>query len=1119
MAPPKRKRQDSPKGLAAAQVLKRTRLAEATAWGWVGSEVLDVADITSVHRRTACGFSQKVDHPFCENKFSHTSRTKIKPLPEEQNPSDDIIVISDSDNEPECSRKRCKTNPNCLNYLGQGRWNKSGEAKTAFLKKCNLGHDPALHNREPGLPVGLENLGATCYANASLQVWFRNKVFRHGVYACQTNSSKASNHLCVHRITDLAQDSPIFQLQVTFAGLQELTQNVFNPTDLVESLQLRTFEQQDAQEFSKLFMSHLDTEFKKQKDPRLRSLVTDQFRGQQLYGTECSRCHYRSEREADFLEIEVSIENNSSIEDRIAKTLETEYLSGDNRYHCPQCGGLQDATRYTELRGLPPVLNLSMLRFVYDTRTYERKKCKHVISFPTVLDMTRFLKYGSDGSNVYELRGVLLHKGASAHHGHYEAQVFDTDTASWYQFNDEYVTKLRKLPSLKTQTTDVEITDDHDTKSSGKGKVTSVRKRQRVEDSDDENIVSSRFPTLNGDNNDSIRRIITSKDAYMLVYSRRTNATVIIEQSPPKLALDVVHALNDAHAHACKEYKEKEAKALEDFKQLKQRVLDVVQTWHITSHAEESVVVSRQALEAWVEEPQTESISVNDILCTHGRLDPAKASDMKRIKKSAYIKIHDELNCKFFPELNPDDACQECVAATFEGMLNDHHPQWVRSLEDVIDEDVEFKGYWISKAWLKGSFRADCVPWSPTSLTDWRLAKPKMHVPSKNDPSPDSEEYGHHVRCGHGALSLNISNRRKISKEAYSLLHILFPTWETLSSDDELCAVCEEALHSSRENNIQLRRMAEEEKACLKQMQEYTSDESLRGLYNTPMALIPDAFVRGWRRWIAHPTNVPRPEGINTEMFFCNHDLLVFDPSRSVDMTGAIAFVKKADWDVLATFYTAGRPVYVERLHLASDPPESRLLHSVPVCEECRLRRRTDWQETEITVRLRGRNTSSSHSSSQPSGAGSADGPSDIRTFMNDGRRKSKRLRESRGQVRERCIRITKDMTVKDIKIMLQDQFDMPTICQRLFHNDIELADNSHTVELLKILANDTLELLSEPELHEISDTEEPPRKKQHEEERGFGGTLLGGSARSSSPLAGHRLNLRRRRRVHNARF
>ena len=30
-----------------------------------------------------------------------------------------------------------------------------------------------------------------------------------------------------------------------------------------------------------------------------------------------------------------------------------------------------------------------------------------------------------ESSNLYELRGVLVHKGTSAYHGHYEAQVFD----------------------------------------------------------------------------------------------------------------------------------------------------------------------------------------------------------------------------------------------------------------------------------------------------------------------------------------------------------------------------------------------------------------------------------------------------------------------------------------------------------------------------------------------------------------------------------------------------------------------------------------------------------------------------------------------------------------------
>ena len=70
------------------------------------------------------------------------------------------------------------------------------------------------------------------------QVWFRDLAFRAGVYRCRPTTE----------VQQRFQESPIFQLQVTFAALQESNQSVFNPKKLVESLQLRTFEQQDAQE-------------------------------------------------------------------------------------------------------------------------------------------------------------------------------------------------------------------------------------------------------------------------------------------------------------------------------------------------------------------------------------------------------------------------------------------------------------------------------------------------------------------------------------------------------------------------------------------------------------------------------------------------------------------------------------------------------------------------------------------------------------------------------------------------------------------------------------------------------------------------------------------------------
>ena len=80
------------------------------------------------------------------------------------------------------------------------------------------------------------------------------------------------------------------------------------------------------------------------------------------------------------------------------------------------------------------MLHFSLLRFVYDLSTMERKKSKHAILFPETLDMDQFVsaqtsdgkKRKRAGNNKYQLRGVLLHRGPSAYHGHYEAQIFDT---------------------------------------------------------------------------------------------------------------------------------------------------------------------------------------------------------------------------------------------------------------------------------------------------------------------------------------------------------------------------------------------------------------------------------------------------------------------------------------------------------------------------------------------------------------------------------------------------------------------------------------------------------------------------------------------------------------------
>ena len=58
-----------------------------------------------------------------------------------------------------------------------------------------------------------------------------------------------------------------------------------------------------------------------------------------------------------------------------------------NRYECSSCNSKQDAQRAIRLTKLPNVLSFHLLRFVFDQKTWEKKKLNNTLTFPTELDM------------------------------------------------------------------------------------------------------------------------------------------------------------------------------------------------------------------------------------------------------------------------------------------------------------------------------------------------------------------------------------------------------------------------------------------------------------------------------------------------------------------------------------------------------------------------------------------------------------------------------------------------------------------------------------------------------------------------------------------------------------
>jgi len=153
-------------------------------YDWVET-VADSSQITDTHRRRAAGLCGHLQCPF------------VHALPRSRSSRSDTgsdVVVTKDDN---CKAAKCKKNARCYNHLGAEEVVK--ETKEEWVQ-WKLGDSVGRRTEEEF--AGLRNLGATCYvsrwllvdnvtadrqANAFLQVWYRNIIFRNAVYkAVQT---------------------------------------------------------------------------------------------------------------------------------------------------------------------------------------------------------------------------------------------------------------------------------------------------------------------------------------------------------------------------------------------------------------------------------------------------------------------------------------------------------------------------------------------------------------------------------------------------------------------------------------------------------------------------------------------------------------------------------------------------------------------------------------------------------------------------------------------------------------------------------------------------------------------------------------------------------------------
>jgi ubiquitin carboxyl-terminal hydrolase 48 len=364
--------------------------------------------------------------------------------------------------------------------------NKYGIWQTAsVLYTSCLGKDPKETLRDWSVPVGLENLGATCYCNSFLQCLFMNTSFRSSFLKFDAACIKEDDSVAFKAISTL---------QELFVRMQNGPWKALNPGELLKLFELDIGYQQDMLEFVKLMFEYLSHYLKKSDDPQLKNLIETEFRGSFLHVTCCDDCGSCTQTRSYFYEISLPIVPPSLSTDQILtepfnvygtgyKFAYNEYgnpfsivkavssgsvelnwclnnyfspevLCDSNQFYCNFCQQKSDATRTVYLENLPPVLNLQLMRFIYDAATHTKKKLHTIVEIPKILEFQLMASSGSGCATTvaYELSGIVSHFGENTHSGHYIAELRDEVTGAWYKFNDKAVELMKHSPTLTSKT-------------------------------------------------------------------------------------------------------------------------------------------------------------------------------------------------------------------------------------------------------------------------------------------------------------------------------------------------------------------------------------------------------------------------------------------------------------------------------------------------------------------------------------------------------------------------------------------------------------------------------------------------------------------------------------------
>uniref|UniRef100_A0A3Q1DG67 Ubiquitin carboxyl-terminal hydrolase 48 n=1 Tax=Amphiprion ocellaris TaxID=80972 RepID=A0A3Q1DG67_AMPOC len=925
-------------------------------------------------------------------------------------------------------RRNCKGNPNCLVGIGEHAW--LGEIDENAFHNID---DPNSERRDKNTFVGLTNLGATCYVNTFLQVWFHNLELRRSLYQCHNSGYTyyEPQSICEH-------------LQYLFALLQNSNRKYIDPSGLVKALGLDTGQQQDAQEFSKLFLSLLEDTLSKQKNPSLQNVIQQQFCGQFSYVTMCNQCGRSSALPSRFYELELNIQGHKNITECVTEFLKEEKLEGDNRYFCECCQSKQNATRRIRLHSLPPTLNLQLMRFVFDRQTGHKKKLNTFISFPEQLDMGPFLEGKQDQKCVYELSAVLIHRGISAYSGHYIAHVKDARTGDWYKFNDE---EIEKMEGKKLQ---LGIEED----------IAETVKSQ------------TRKPKCS-------KGYHCSRNAYMLVYKvqeeesldpSRTNVEV------PAFLQRLVDQDNHKFEEWCNEMADMRKQSVDKGKAKHEEVKELYELLPARD-GEQYEFIPLDWLKKWLDDSTaTKEIDCSLFLCSHGKLHPDKVGDSKRVSLQAAQLLYERYGGG--PRLDASSLCRECVGQRCRVLrLKNQLNEDFKEVSNLVKRTLSGEGYWVGKASLR-SWRQLALEQLEEDEHETKHSNGQTNGqgPHTNNIKEGTEEemktFNEDIVCSHGGLSILETERKLVSSDVWTKLREYFPKAPEFTENQEPCQQCLTLEQEEKDNEAVSKMMALDQK---NQLLNLFHEKNRPTLTKWPQGtdvlyIVPLFFVDEWRKFIRRPTKSSPVSNVGNTLLLCPHGGFMFTYDSLINGDAQhVALLWPNEWDVISRLFIVDQPISLHCFRQTTPTGSTTQYTTQPdLCWECResflFQQQRDLREyTQATIYIRKviedkrmvkeaapeLNASSSEAEEDKDEHPKMDGEKDPDFSQLGGIRRSTRHRKLRG---EKALIVSANQTLKELKIQIMHAFSVAPFDQNLSIDGKSLTDDLATLGSLGVI-------------------------------------------------------------------